>query len=148
MYESHKAQYHISQLLNHLCDNQKMNLSTAYHRQAAVQLETEVISWHTSFCRLVNSQREYVRTLCRWIKLTDILVDDHRHSLHASAVHSLCDQWQLALDRLPDKVLLIIFRMYNGISWRLINMKVNILAIVVRVVNMKMSLIVDINKRR
>ncbi|POO04118.1 hypothetical protein TorRG33x02_004220 [Trema orientale] len=104
MYESHQAQYQISQRLNHLGDDQKMDLSTAFHRQAAVQLETEVICWYNSFCRVVNSQREYVRTLCRWIKLTDILVDDNRKSLHSSAVHNLCDQWQLALDRLPDKV--------------------------------------------
>ncbi|KAM6551924.1 hypothetical protein CsatB_001732 [Cannabis sativa] len=103
MYESHEAQYRKSQLLMHLGDNQKMDPSTANHRQAAVQLETEVSCWYNSFCRVVNSQREYVRTLFRWIKLVDNLVDEDRRSLHLSAVQSLCDQWQLALDKLPDK---------------------------------------------
>lgn len=103
MYESHQAQFHISQQLNHRTDDQKMDLSTAYHRQAAAQLESEVYRWYNSFCQVVNFQLEYVRALCRWIKLTDSLKDDHRQSLHSSAVHSFCHQWQLALEILPDK---------------------------------------------
>lgn len=109
MYESHQAQYHISQQLNHLTEDQKIDMSTAYHRQAAAQLESEVIRWYNSFCQVVNSQQEYVRTLCRWIKLTDSLKDDHRQSHYSSVVDSFCDQWLLALERLPDKVLQIIF---------------------------------------
>ena len=108
MYESHQAQFHISQLLNHLTDDQKMELSTPYHRQAAVQLEAEVIRWYNSFCQVASSQLNYVRTLSKWIKLTDCLKDEDRQSLHSSAVRSLCDKWLFALERLPDKVLLII----------------------------------------
>ncbi|EXC25631.1 hypothetical protein L484_009936 [Morus notabilis] len=107
MYESHQAQYHISQQLNHLTEDQKMDMSTAYHRQAAAQLESEVIRWYNSFCQVVNSQQEYVRTLCRWIKLTDSLKDDHRQSRYSSVVDSFCDQWLLALERLPDKLILL-----------------------------------------
>ena len=109
MSECHQAQYHIAQLLNHLTENQKLDLSTAYHRQAAAQLEHEVICWYNSFCRVVKSQKEYISALCGWIKLIDTLVDDDRQSCHSSAVRSLCEQWQLALDSLPDKVLLILY---------------------------------------
>ncbi|KAF3450330.1 hypothetical protein FNV43_RR06410 [Rhamnella rubrinervis] len=104
MHECHQAQYIISQQLNHLRDNQRMDLSTDYRRQAAAQLETELNCWYSSFCKVVKSQGEYVKALCRWIQLTDRLVDEHRRSLYSPAVHSFCEQWQLGLDNLPDKV--------------------------------------------
>ncbi|EEF35770.1 protein ALTERED PHOSPHATE STARVATION RESPONSE 1 [Ricinus communis] len=104
MYECHQVQNHISQQLNHLTDNQSVDLTTDYHRQATAQLVTEVTSWHSSFCKLMKSQKEYVRTLCRWIQLTNCLVDDNQQSSCSSAVRSLCEQWQLIFDRLPDKI--------------------------------------------
>ncbi|KAF2317863.1 hypothetical protein GH714_041182 [Hevea brasiliensis] len=106
MYECHQVQNHISLQLNHLTDSQGIDLTTNYHRQATTQaqLETEVTSWYLSFCKLVKSQQEYVRTLCRWIKLTDCLVDGNQHSSCSSAVRSLCEEWQLVFDRLPDKI--------------------------------------------
>lgn len=104
MYECHQVQNHISQQLSHLMNQQSMDPTTNYHRQAASQLKTEVTAWYNSFHRLVKSQGEYVRALCRWIKLTYCFVEDSQRSVSASAVHTLCEEWQLALDRLPDKV--------------------------------------------
>lgn len=108
MHECHQTQYLTSQQLNHLVDNKRIDLSTDYRRQAATQLETEVNCWYNSFCKVVKSQREYIKTLCRWIQLTDRLVDVHDQSLYSSPVRSFCEQWQLGLDELPDKVLLIV----------------------------------------
>ncbi|KAG8652163.1 protein ALTERED PHOSPHATE STARVATION RESPONSE 1 [Manihot esculenta] len=104
MYECHQVQNHISLQLNHLTDSEGLDLTTDYHRQATTQLETEVTSWYLSFCKLIKSQQEYVSTLCKWIKLTDCLVDDNQHSSCSSAVRSLCEEWQLVFDRLPDKI--------------------------------------------
>ncbi|KAJ9140853.1 hypothetical protein P3X46_031448 [Hevea brasiliensis] len=104
MYECHQFQNDISLQLNHLTDSQGVDLTTDYHHQATSQLETEVTSWYLSFCKLVKYQQGYVRTLCRWIKLTDCLVDDNQHSRSLSAVRSLCEEWQLLVDRLPDKI--------------------------------------------
>ncbi|KAB2627657.1 hypothetical protein D8674_040052 [Pyrus ussuriensis x Pyrus communis] len=103
MYECHRVQHDVSQQLNILTDIQKLNLSSNYHRQAAVQLETEVSCWYDSFCKVIKSQKEYVRTLSRWIQLTDSLVDDDRKSLYSSSVHRICEQWNLAFERLQDK---------------------------------------------
>lgn len=108
MYECHQVQNHISQQLSHLMNQQSMDPTTNYHRQAASQLKTEVTAWYNSFHRLVKSQGEYVRALCRWIKLTYCFVEDSQRSVSASAVHTLCEEWQLALDRLPDKVFMLI----------------------------------------
>ncbi|XP_022762672.1 nitrate regulatory gene2 protein isoform X2 [Durio zibethinus] len=104
MYKSHQAQNHISQQLNHLTDNLGMDLTTESHRQATAQLETEVSFWYYSFCKLIKSQQEYVRTLDGWIQLTDCLVDDHQQNRCLSAVRRLCEEWQLGLEKLPDKV--------------------------------------------
>ncbi|XP_050367725.1 protein ALTERED PHOSPHATE STARVATION RESPONSE 1 [Argentina anserina] len=103
MHECHQVQNFVSQQLNNLTDIHKIDLSTTYHRQAAIQLESEVSCWNNSFSEAIKSQQEYVRTLCRWIQLTDNLVDENRQSLYSSAVCRLCGQWQLALDESPDK---------------------------------------------
>lgn len=104
MHECHHFQNYVSQQLNNLTDIHKIDLSTSYHHQAAIQLESEVSCWNNSFSEAMKSQQEYVRTLCRWIQLTDYLVDDHRQSLYSSAVCRMCEQWQLALDKSPNKV--------------------------------------------
>ncbi|XWS40440.1 hypothetical protein CRYUN_Cryun18bG0140400 [Craigia yunnanensis] len=104
MYKSHQVQSHISQQLNHLSDKLSMDLTTESHRQASAQLETEVSFWYHSFCKLVKSQQEYVGTLCRWIQLTDCLVDNHQQSRCSPAVRRLCEEWQLGFEKLHDKV--------------------------------------------
>ncbi|XVF00522.1 hypothetical protein REPUB_Repub04eG0008300 [Reevesia pubescens] len=104
MYKAHQIQNHISQQLNHLSDNLSMDLTTELHRQATTQLETEISFWYHSFCKLIKSQQEYVRTLCRWIQLTDCIVDNHQHNRCSSAVRRLCEEWQLGFEKLPDKV--------------------------------------------
>ncbi|KAF5475069.1 hypothetical protein F2P56_006914 [Juglans regia] len=104
MYECHQVQIDISKQLNYLHDNAITDFSTDFHRQATAQLETEISYWFNSFCKLIKSQRGYVRTLCRWIQLTEHVTDGHQHSSYSSVVHSLCEVWQVALDKLPDKV--------------------------------------------
>ncbi|KAL5773934.1 hypothetical protein ACOSP7_011491 [Xanthoceras sorbifolium] len=104
MYECHQVQNHISQRLNHLFDIQNMDFTTDYHHQATAQLETEVNYWYNSFCVLTISQRDYVKTLCRWIQRTDCLVDDHQQSHYSSVIRKLCENWQLVFDKLPEKV--------------------------------------------
>ncbi|CAG7880565.1 unnamed protein product [Brassica rapa] len=105
MLKCHQVQVHISQQLNHLQDYPSIDLSSEYKRQAVNQLETEVTSWYNSFCKLVNSQREYVKTLCTWIQLTDRLSkeDNQRTSLPVAA-RKLCREWQLVFEKLPDQV--------------------------------------------
>ena len=105
MYECHQVQKHISQQVNHLTNHLIRDSTTEYHRQATAQLETEVTSWYNSFCKLMKTQQEYVRALCRWIQLAECLVTDSQQNRCAPVVHSLCEEWQLALDRFPDKVL-------------------------------------------
>ncbi|KAE8688033.1 hypothetical protein F3Y22_tig00111005pilonHSYRG00187 [Hibiscus syriacus] len=104
MYKSHRFQNHISQQLNHLTDKISMDLTTESHRQATAQLQTEVSFWYYSFCKLIKSQQEYIKTLYRWIQLTDCLVNDQRQSHCLYAVRRLSEEWQRGFAKLPDKV--------------------------------------------
>ncbi|XP_072955174.1 protein ALTERED PHOSPHATE STARVATION RESPONSE 1 [Typha angustifolia] len=103
MYECHQVQTHVSQQVNLLDNRPGTEPTSDSHRHATAQLEAEVASWHSSFCNLINSQREYIRVLNQWVRLTDCLLDST--GLRAtSGIHSLCDELQRALDRLPEKV--------------------------------------------
>ncbi|KAJ4982070.1 hypothetical protein NE237_032907 [Protea cynaroides] len=104
MYECHQVQNHISQQICHLTDHPNADPTTDYHRQATAQLETEVTAWYNSFGNLLRSQREYVRALNKWIQLTDCLEDGQQRSDQPCGVQALCEEWQIALERLPDKV--------------------------------------------
>lgn len=103
MCRCHKLQNHIALQLNHISVNQVTGLSSDFHRQAAVQLKSEVESWYESFCKLVTSQKGYVSTLQRWLKLTDCLADDQLQSNFSSVLCTLCEDWQIHLERVPDK---------------------------------------------
>ncbi|AEC09007.1 benzoyl-CoA reductase subunit C, putative (DUF630 and DUF632) [Arabidopsis thaliana] len=119
MLKCHQVQIHISQQLNHLPDYPSIDLSSEYKRQAVNELETEVTCWYNSFCKLVNSQREYVKTLCTWIQLTDRLSnEDNQRSSLPVAARKLCKEWQLVFEKLPDKVLLSLAAyLYYSSSW-------------------------------
>lgn len=105
MHGCHQSQALISQQLSNLGDNHNTILNSEYHHQATIQFESEASYWYNSFCKLVKSQQEYVRTLSKWIQLTNCLRDGHESSNHSS-IRTICEQWELGLDGLPDKVLL------------------------------------------
>ena len=104
MNECHKSQALISQQLCNLSDNHNTILSSEHHHQATIQFESEASYWYNSFCKLVKSQREYVGTLSKWIQLTNCLRDGPENGDHSS-IRTICEQWELGLDGLPDKVL-------------------------------------------
>ncbi|KAK4742763.1 hypothetical protein SAY87_000764 [Trapa incisa] len=104
MYECHQVQNHISLQLNHISLDHITELTSDYHRRAALQLEAEVKSWHHSFCYLVKSQMDYVKTLCIWVRLTDTFIDEQNRCNFSSTLHSLCEQWLHHLKRIPHQV--------------------------------------------
>lgn len=103
MYECHQVQNHITQQMNHLNNQSSTEPTTDYHRQATAQFEAEVTSWYNTFCNLLTSQREFVRVLNQWVRLTYFLPNNSPIN-SASEICALCEEWQLAVERLPDKV--------------------------------------------
>ncbi|KAI3950825.1 hypothetical protein MKW92_044309 [Papaver armeniacum] len=104
MYECHQVQNNISQQVNRLREYPSTEPTTAFHCLSTTQLEREVNIWYNSFCNLVKSQREYIRVLNRWVQLAESLAEDQPQIGLTSNIHILCEEWQLAFDRLPEKV--------------------------------------------
>ncbi|CAO2203845.1 unnamed protein product [Urochloa humidicola] len=104
MYECHQVQNHIAQQASHVGNRPGSEPTSETQCQATSQLEIEVSGWHSAFCNLITLQREYIRTLNQWIKLTDCLPDDDGLMKSSSGIRSLSEELQRALERLPEKV--------------------------------------------
>ncbi|XWS29182.1 hypothetical protein CRYUN_Cryun24cG0006600 [Craigia yunnanensis] len=106
MYEIHQVHTHIVQqfkYLNFILSNEP---TSEIHRQSTLQLELEVQQWHLSFCNLVKAQRDYIQSLAGWLRLSLFQFSENpvlRNS-QESKIYSFCEEWHLAVDRIPDKV--------------------------------------------
>ncbi|XP_048141256.1 nitrate regulatory gene2 protein [Rhodamnia argentea] len=106
MNEYHEIQNNIVQQVKGLVNRANKGESTSeLHRQATRDLESAVSAWHSSFCRLIKFQRDFIHSLHSWFKLTLLPVDnDNNGTREHSDVYAFCDEWKLALDRVPDTV--------------------------------------------
>ncbi|GAV64833.1 Ras domain-containing protein/DUF632 domain-containing protein/DUF630 domain-containing protein [Cephalotus follicularis] len=106
MYECHQVQTHIVQQLKYLNTIPSTEPTSEIHRQSTLQLELEVQQWHLSFCNLVKAQRDYIQSLMGWLRLSLFQFSKSRlsRSSQESRIYSLCEEWHLAVDRVPDKV--------------------------------------------
>ncbi|KAG5043085.1 hypothetical protein JHK87_007000 [Glycine soja] len=106
MHQYHEIQSNIVQQVRGLVNQSSKGHSTSEsHKQATRDLESAVSAWHSSFCRLIKFQRDFILSLHGWLKLNLIPVNnDNNSSSEPSGVFSFCDEWKLALDRVPDTV--------------------------------------------
>ncbi|XP_058086779.1 nitrate regulatory gene2 protein-like [Magnolia sinica] len=110
MNQFHEVQNHIVQQVRGLENRSLAGDSTSeIHRQATRDLESAVSAWHSNFSRLIKYQRDYVRSLHGWLKLTLHPISDEKDpsvvsSNVSSELSAFCDEWKQALDRLPDTV--------------------------------------------
>lgn len=110
MHQYHEFQNNIVQQVRGLVNRSAKGESTSeLHRQATRDLESAVSAWHSSFCRSIKFQRDFVRSVHGWFKLTLIPVDndnvDNNNNVNTSNdVFMFCDEWKLALERVPDTV--------------------------------------------
>ncbi|GAB2290063.1 hypothetical protein Dimus_024354 [Dionaea muscipula] len=107
MNQFHDVQNQIVQQVCGLVNRSVKGDSTSeLHRQATRELASAVSAWHSSFCCLVKYQRDFIRSLQGWFKLTLLPVDKEstNHTRELSDAFSFFDEWKLALDRLPDTV--------------------------------------------
>ncbi|CAA7410981.1 unnamed protein product [Spirodela intermedia] len=118
MYQWHEVQNQIVQQVRGLVNHSAAVESTSdLLRQATRDLESAVSGWHSSFARLVKHQRDYVRSLHGWLKLTQLQLSAtaaatataekdqcHYSSLVSAELCAFCEEWKQALERLPDAV--------------------------------------------
>ncbi|EOA23518.1 hypothetical protein CARUB_v10016712mg [Capsella rubella] len=108
MHQYHETQNSIVEQVRGLINRSGKGESTSeLHRQATRDLESAVSSWHTNFSRLIKFQRDFIHSVHTWFKLTLLPVcqedanSNHKEPLDA---YAFCDEWKLALDRVPDTV--------------------------------------------
>lgn len=107
MHEYHEIQNNIVQQVRGLVNRATKGESTSeLHREATRDLESAVSAWHSSFCRLIKFHRDFIRSIHGWFKLTLLPVDNDITSgnQETSDVYAFCDEWKVALDRVPDTV--------------------------------------------
>ncbi|KAM0842622.1 hypothetical protein ACQ4PT_058247 [Festuca glaucescens] len=105
----HETQNEIVQQVRGLVDNSMAESTSDLHRLATRDLEAAVSAWHSNFNRLIKYQRDYIRSLYSWLKLTLFQVDSiapqgAQATLISRELTTFCDEWKQALDRLPDAV--------------------------------------------
>ncbi|MQM11636.1 hypothetical protein Taro_044542 [Colocasia esculenta] len=111
MYEYHHVQTHIAQQLEYLTTATTITGSAANATASGLrgklthELELAVKRWHSALGALVGSQREYIHAIAGWLRLSFFRF--HRVPLSRtqqdSDIYALCEEWQLTLDKLPDK---------------------------------------------
>ncbi|KAK7295295.1 hypothetical protein RJT34_18201 [Clitoria ternatea] len=107
MHQYHEVQSNIVQQVRGLVNRSSRGDSTSeLHRQATRDLESAVSAWHSSFCRLIKFQRDFILSLHGWFKLSLIPVNNDNivNSRESSEAFMFFDEWKLALDRVPDTV--------------------------------------------
>ncbi|KAJ9563216.1 hypothetical protein OSB04_008376 [Centaurea solstitialis] len=108
MNQCHEVQNHVVQQVRGLVNRSTKGESTSdLHRQATRDLEAAVSAWHTSFCRLIKFQRDFIKSLHGWFKLTLLPITTEEANVNGSQpseAYLLFDEWKLALDRVPDTV--------------------------------------------
>ncbi|KAK4267908.1 hypothetical protein QN277_024630 [Acacia crassicarpa] len=107
MHQHHEIQSNIVQQVRGLVSQTARGDSTSeLHRQATRDLESAVSAWHSNFCRLIKFQRGFILSLHGWFKLSLIPVsnDNVNSGKEASDAFGFCDEWKLALERVPDTV--------------------------------------------
>ncbi|KAJ0430268.1 hypothetical protein HanHA300_Chr17g0667021 [Helianthus annuus] len=108
MNQCHEVQNNVVQQVRGLVNQSTKGESTSdLHRQATRELEAAVSAWHTSFCRLIKFQRDFIKSLHGWFKLSLLPTNSDEvniNSSQASDVYLVFDEWKLALDRVPDTV--------------------------------------------
>ncbi|KAL2330070.1 hypothetical protein Fmac_017651 [Flemingia macrophylla] len=104
----HEIQSNIVQQVRGLVNRSSRGDSTSeLHRQATRDLESALSAWHSSFCRLIKFQRDFILSLHGWFKFSLLPVDNdniNNNSRENSATYHFFDEWKLALDRVPDTV--------------------------------------------
>lgn len=107
MNEFHEVQNHIVQQVRGLVNRSTKGESTSdLHRQSTRDLESAVSAWHSSFCRLIKFQRDFICSLHAWFKLTllPLNTEPPRPTPVSSEIFAFFDEWKLSHDRLPDTV--------------------------------------------
>lgn len=111
MLESHQTQNQIIAEAKSLGSSVCGRVASESHQRATIRLENELHKWHTSFSNWIAAQKAYVQALNGW--LLKCIIQEPEGSLKeripfsprrlgAPPIFSICKDWSLAFDTLPE----------------------------------------------
>lgn len=107
----HQRQAEISKVLKSLDVSQAVKETNDHHHERTIQLLAVVQEWHTQFCRMIDHQKEYIKSLGGWLKLNLIPIESTLKEKVSSpprvpnpAIQKLLHAWYDRLDKIPDEM--------------------------------------------
>ncbi|CAM8920449.1 unnamed protein product [Rhodiola kirilowii] len=111
MKDHHENQTRLVIALRSLDMSQSPKETSEHHHDRTCQLEVVIKEWHDQFQKLVNFQREYIKSLNSWLKLNLIPIESSLKEKVSSPpripnprIMYLLRAWLDHLDRLPDGI--------------------------------------------
>ncbi|KAL1217353.1 Protein ROLLING AND ERECT LEAF 2 [Cardamine amara subsp. amara] len=111
MQRHHQNQAEISKVLKSLDVSQAVKETNDHHHERTIQLLAVVQEWHTQFCRMIDHQKEYIKSLGGWLKLNLIPIESTLKEKVSSpprvpnpAIQKLLHAWYDWLDKIPDEM--------------------------------------------
>ncbi|KAF8077287.1 hypothetical protein N665_1049s0021 [Sinapis alba] len=107
----HQRQAEISKVLKSLDISQAVKETNDHHHERTIQLLAVVQEWHTQFCRMIDNQKVYIKSLGGWLKLNLIPIESTLKEKVSSpprvpnpAIQKLLHVWYDRLDKIPDEM--------------------------------------------
>lgn len=107
----HQRQAEISKVLKSLDVSQAVKETNDHHHERTIQLLAVVQEWHTQFCRMIDNQKLYIKSLGGWLKLNLIPIESTLKEKVSSpprvpnpAIQKLLHAWYDRLDKIPDEM--------------------------------------------
>lgn len=111
MRQRHETQSRIVQALRNLDISQTLEQTSEHRYRTTSQLYGIVQEWRNQFEKLVQKQKEYIKSLNLWLKLNLVPTDTNLKEKVSSPprtpnppIQKLLLAWQEHLDKLPDEV--------------------------------------------
>ncbi|KAJ7560564.1 hypothetical protein O6H91_04G135700 [Diphasiastrum complanatum] len=86
-------------------ENRALESTSKSHKDATVQLEAALRNWQTSFKNVISTQKDYIHNVYKWlwVSLFKTESDSKTVGMKVTSMYNLCQEWQAALDRLPER---------------------------------------------
>ncbi|XP_002960235.2 nitrate regulatory gene2 protein [Selaginella moellendorffii] len=105
-HECHEEQYKAVAEMKKLDCSDVVESTNSLHKVATEQLKVALSRWHQYFGSVVSSHKVFMQQLNVYVKVSVKSVELDKGIFHAASpkpISTLCHEWQMALDRLPDR---------------------------------------------
>ena len=103
MWENMQKQHEHQIMIIHALQNSKLPNETSDHALNTQELHHHVKIWCTEFQKLIQHQKNYIKSLDNWLKHNLIITINHNLKPQYPKIESLLGAWLDELDKLPKE---------------------------------------------